>query len=321
MSNFFKGTSSLSDHSFNEVLEHNVISYIDWNMLRLGGFSNVEIPTSGNFGGDAHQLRRVTDPRYTDGQVWEGFRKNWVWESGIGHATSPISISGVFVNASFFPINSGYHIDYPNGRIVFDSPLPASSSVKVGYSFKWVNTVSSDQVPFFRQGHTRSFRIDESHYTANSGIWNRLTDTRLELPLIAVEAVQNKTYAGYQLGGGQFVRPKVLLHVISEDKNANERLASILSEQAHSTLFMYDSNKMGKEGAYPLDYRGSKTSNPLTYPDLIRPTGDSGYRYTSKVKEGRLFISRSTEQSTERITQNIYHSVVEWELEAILFAI
>ena len=65
-------------------MESTLKTYLDWGLLSIGGWTNIESPTSGAFGGNFATLRAVSDPAYTDGQVWESARKDWVWETGMG---------------------------------------------------------------------------------------------------------------------------------------------------------------------------------------------------------------------------------------------
>ena len=314
----FKGNENIGKTSMTEAVEANLISYIDWGFLELGASFNISIPSSGAFGGNRHQLRYVNDPRYTAGQVWEAYRQNWVWESGLSHASEqPVSISGIFVNGDFIPRSSGYYIDYKNGQVVFDAAIATNSSVTLEYSHKWVNVVGANEVPWFRKGQTQSFRVDDTNFSVGSGNWSDLSETRLQLPLIAIE-VTDKTHAGYQLGGGQWSRSQVVLHVLAENPQTTKRIASILSEQNESTIFMFDPDLMAENDKYPLDYRGELSSTPLCYPDLIAPTGDGGFLYTNRVQNGKLRIANVHEQNFEPLTNNVYHSTVRWLTEAIL---
>jgi len=313
----FKGYSNISEPSVTEVVEDNIVTYIDWCFLQLGAFFNIEIPSSGAFGGDRHKLRCVNDPRYNDGQVWEAYRKNWVWQSGLSTSTQPVSISGVFVDDTFIPKGSGYHVNYKNGQVIFDTAISTTSTVKTEYSHKWIDVVGAAQVPWFRRGQTRSFRVDDSLLIVNSGAWNELADTRLQLPVIAVEAV-GRNYSGYQLGGGQWSRPQVILHIITEEPQTAKKLASILADQNEATIYMFDPGLMASENRFPLDYRGEIASGALSYPDLVAPTGMGGFRYTKKAQGGKLRIYDAQEQETDQIHENVYHSKVRWSTEVIL---
>ena len=106
----------------------NFLSFYDWGFLDAGQFYNIHIPQSGIYGGDRHKLRVASTPNYASGKVWEGYRQNWVWESGIdGTTEQPTTISGVFVDDTFYATGNTtkpFYVDYPNGRVVFDNALP-----------------------------------------------------------------------------------------------------------------------------------------------------------------------------------------------------
>ena len=119
--------SNAQDATLSNILLDNFIAFYDWGFLDRGSFYSIQIPQSGIYGGDRHKLRSADDPNYTDGQVWEGYRQNWVWESGIDATTEqPIAISGVFVDSTFYAtgnVSKPFYIDYPNGRVVFDTAI------------------------------------------------------------------------------------------------------------------------------------------------------------------------------------------------------
>ena len=74
----FQKVAEVGNSLLNSELESNLKWYIDWGMLGIGGWTDVTIPTSGAWGGTFDRLRPVQDPAYTDGQVWESSRKDWV---------------------------------------------------------------------------------------------------------------------------------------------------------------------------------------------------------------------------------------------------
>jgi hypothetical protein len=314
---YFKGSINIGESSMTEIIEENLISYINWGFLELGAFFNIEIPTSGAYGGNREKLRCVRDPRYTNGTIWEGYRQDWVWESGLTHAAEqPIAISGVFVGSTFYPRGSGYHINYKYGQVIFDNPIPTNSVVKLEYSHKWVSTVGAAEVPWFRTDQQRSFRVDDPRFAANSGDWNTLAETKLQLPVVAVEVVDTSR-DGYQIGGGQWSRGQVILHIISENAQIAKRIASILADQNEATIFLYDPDMMANQNAYPLDYRGDLNVNPKCYPALIIPSGEGGF-LLEKAQHGKMRIMDTHEQNHGQITQNLYHSTVRWGIEVIL---
>mgnify|MGYP001387579253 CR=1 FL=1 len=89
-----KGFDNLGDTTLSAKVQLNLIAFFDWGIMDKGGYLNVDIPSTGVYGGDMHKLRLVDDPNFTNGQIWEGFKRNWVWESGINATTTqPTRIS------------------------------------------------------------------------------------------------------------------------------------------------------------------------------------------------------------------------------------
>jgi len=279
----FKGFKNIGESLLNEQLEHNIVEFFDWSMLGVGGFFNVRIPTSGAFGGDEHRLRPVTTPNFNDGQVWEGFRQNWVWESGIEHKIQPIAISGVRVDNTFHPTSGigsfSHYIDYINGRVVFDSGIAITSVVEAEYSFKWINFTTSN-VSWFRELMFNSFRVDSSDFLqAASGMWSVLGQNRVQLPAVMIESVPNRTSKGLQLGGGQIVNQDILFHIFSEDSWTRNNLIDVINFQNKKTILLFDRNLLQSKDAYPLDFRGALRPNATTYPRWVEPTGIGGFRW------------------------------------------
>ncbi len=139
-----KRVENTQDATLSNLLLENFIMFFDWGFTDLGGFYSVEIPEVGLYGGNKHELRPVQDPNYNDGQVWEGFRSNWVWETGVQNPEQPIQISGVFIGGTFRAtgnIQQPFHINYPDGRVVLDTAISTTSEVKLEYSHKWVNVI------------------------------------------------------------------------------------------------------------------------------------------------------------------------------------
>jgi hypothetical protein len=250
--------------------------------------------------------------------VWEAYRQNWVWESGLTMSPyQPLAISGVHVNSSWYPLNSGYYVDYVHGQVVFDTPISASSVVQLEYSHKWVKVLSATDVPFFKNKQEKSFRVDNQNFMIGSGSWIELADTRLQLPLIAVEVTDNN-YEGYQLGGGQWGYKRAVLHVLGEDPSVVKKITTILSEQNEATILLYDPDIVKNQNKYALDYRGSLTSNPLCYPSLIAHSGDGGCLMTNRVQHGKMRIFDAHGQHHGQITKDIYHGTVNWSTSVIL---
>jgi len=268
--------SNAQDATISNILLDNFVSFYDWGLLDRGSFYNIRIPQSGIHGGDRHKLRLVDDPNYNDGQVWEGYRQNWVWETGVD-ATSqqPIQISGVYVNNTFYAtgnITNPYYIDYTNGRVVFDSGISTSSNVRLEYSHKWVQVVPAEGISWFRQIQRRSFRNEDGFQVQNSGGWAILGQSRVQLPAIAIEVIPAKSLEGYQLGGGQWINNDIVFYTITENHWECANLMDIILYQNDRTIHLFNPTDAGMSGVLPLNYRNELTQNALPrglYPNLV----------------------------------------------------
>ena len=295
-------TEKVTDSSVSESILDNFINFYDWGLLDAGGFYNINMPQSGIYGGDRHQMRMVDTPNYTDGQVWEGYRQNWVWESGVyGTTQQPTTISGVFVDGSFYAtgnVSKPFYVDYPNGRVVFDTALATTSTVQLEYSHKWVQVIPAEGVSWFRQIQQRSFRNEQDFQVSASGGWAQLGETRVQLPALAIEVIPARSLEGYQLGGGQWVNNDVIFHVIAENHWECNNIMDATLYQNERTIHLFDPTAVAISGVYPYNYRNELNENAIPsglYPKLI---DNFFYR--------RCWINTSRAQDVTQITPDLY---------------
>lgn len=317
----FKGVNNIGDSTLTEVIKTNMRYWLDWAFLDIGAYFNVEIPQSGAYGGDESRLRPVYDRRRsrataTTSSVWEGFRGSWVWESGIEQPTQPIQVSGVFVDNVFHPVSGGdHHVDYINGRIVFNTPIAKTSVVRAEYSYRWINVLDANDIPWLRETSFNSQVIDTNKFfNYGSGERSQLGEMRLQLPAIAVETV-GRNFAGYQLGGGQWSYNDVIFHVITENGNDADKIADILAEQNDKTIFLFNPDHLADSGAFPLNYQGSIASGAMTYPALVADKTNGGYR------SNKLRFSNARKQDGVEINENLYVRPVRVTTEVVLWTI
>ena len=138
--NTFDNINSFSDYSVMAQVEENLKAYLDYSFLNIGGFVNV---SSGNTIYNINNTKTtVSQASYIPGKTWETYRKDWVYETGISyHGSYPTQVSGVVVNSIFLPAptgsgNYGYKLDYPNGQIIFNKPIPTGSKVLINHSYR-----------------------------------------------------------------------------------------------------------------------------------------------------------------------------------------
>jgi hypothetical protein len=286
----FKGITSLYRPNVSENLVYGTMEFLKWGFLQVGGFQNItrSPATSGSFGGNRFRLRGVNDPSYDSGRVWEGFRSDWVWESGTTYTgMSPIPVSGVWVNNSFYvPGHSGYghRVDYPNGRIVFNSAIPTDSNVQASFSHRTVGVVKASE-PYIQELMFKSFDISNSNefFATASGTRNRLGSTRVQMPVIGVELVSSGKATPYELGGGQWVRNDLLFHIFTEDESERNHIRDALVNQNEKVFWLINKGLMKETSGYPfqLDSNGSPRPSAKMYPDLVAPTGNGGFAWRS----------------------------------------
>ena len=315
ISTTFQTVTQVGNTLLNSELESNLKSFIDWGMLGIGGWFNVELATYGGWGGTFDQMRVVDDPAYTLGQVWETPRKDWVWETGVPYTGgSPIEISGVWIDSTLKGAGDatyGHHYNYPLGRVVFDTAIATTLTVQIEHSYRNVQTYIADQAPWWDELQYNSMRVDDTTFDqVSSGNWSILANHRVQMPAVVIEVVPRRTYQPYQLGSStNFVTQDVLFHVIAESRWWRNQLVDIISAQKDKTLMLYDSDKLADNAAFPLDYRGSVVNSANNYSGIVNNTN---YQYTT----ARITSMNITEM--ESYNSRLYEGTVRASFEVIL---
>lgn len=311
-----KGIVRFGDSTITNDIRDNVVAFFDWGLLNKQAYVNVELGDSGVYGGNSSTLRQVSDPYYNNGQVWEGVKTGWVWESGVAGTPAPLvgtdpavpGVTGVYVNSTFYPVSTtgtyAHSIDHPQGRVVFDTAIPTSSVVQCEHTYKYVNVTYADGLPWFKEVHKRSDRFDTGF--SASGEWGQFPRNRVRLPALGVEIIASRKMVGYQLGGGHYVYTDVLLHCVAEDSYTRNSLLDIVMLQREKTLEMFNLNDISDNNAFPLGFDGVPVSGALTYPNLI-----------SSYPNGTLFMK---EMSLDAIYQlgTVYVATVKCTTEVVV---
>lgn len=273
-------TSIGSPHLINQ-LEDNLKSFLDWGFLNIGGFINVNIPTSGLYGGTFHDLKVTDQPGYVRGRVWQSPKKDWVWETGVVYNNStPISISGVYVNNTFSPAPTGsgslgYQINYPLGQVIFNQPQ--ASNVKLEYSYRWCQIYKSSTDPYLVELQELTHKPSPQISQRDKGDYSLSANHRVQTPCIIIEPIARSSSKPWQLGAHDFaIDQDILLHVFTENGPDKNRITDIIRLQKEKTIWLYDINKVVNSGINPLDYQGSKNLNGKIYCDIVN---DPAYRW------------------------------------------
>ena len=312
------GFSSVFDPALTNEIQDNLLEYFDWALMDKGNYFNSTKGELAPNGEDYSKLRSSSNDHYNAGQVWEGFRKNWIWQSGVNNSPAPLvgnnknqpGISGVYIDGVFQPTSGvgtyAHYVDYLNGRVIFDTAIPTGTTVQVEHSYKYIIVTYAYNVPWLKELQTDTLQPTSSFFDKDKGSWDIPPESRLQLPAIAIEVVPLRRFKGYQLGGGQWVYTDVLFHCIAEDEVTRNQLVDIVSMQNDRRIDLFNSNRIDASGDFPLDYRGSPVPSALRYPDLMEKYG-----------EGSMILSNSTVQEMVMVNTNIFGGIVRMTTEVI----
>jgi hypothetical protein len=315
----FDGVTDWRKDGYSGNLKYGMLEWCRWSLLQIGGFENVLMSqASGLYGGHPAILRPQTDPNLTNGQGWEAIRSDWVWETGISYGVQPRACSGVYVDGAFKPTATevgafAHYIDYPRGRVVFDSPIDTSSNVRCDYAFR-IPTMALSKEPWLQELLYGSLDVSRADFlVAGSGSHNQLAESRRSMPTIGLELARRRGYQPYQLGGGQFVYQDVLMHVLAENQEERDKLLNILSNQNDKVIWLPDRGLMKESGSFPvdIDVKGRTVSNPMQYTDIIAPTGDGGFQWA------RVMLRNAQSQVMQTTNNWLHRGTVRLTCEAI----
>jgi hypothetical protein len=247
--------------------------YLDWSFLKIGGWIDAEKPQETIYGNNAHyKLIPVSDMSYVDGQVWQGIRKEWVWETDISYdSTAPITITNVLVNGISVPKTNNFTINYPSGRLIFNNPVSLSATVELNYSYRFVQIHRSSDSPWFNIIQYSSFNTaNQDIQQIDNGEWAIGSHHRVQLPCIIIESIPRSRSRPYELGNSLlWLEQDMVFYVLAENKNDRNKLLDIIRLQQDSTLQLFDTNLVAQADNFPLDYNGDIKNLPLMYPNLI----------------------------------------------------
>lgn len=309
-----KGATRYGKDVLSENIEYSIIDFYKWGFLNIGAYQNItRSPTiSGVFGGDRFRLSRTIDPRYTNGQVYQGFRSDWVYETGVNFTPPPTSVS-LYVDGVLKQPNDttyGHHVDYPGGRVVFNAAVDSTKRIDANFTHRTVAFVPAT-TPWFRELMYNSFDIHRQDFVNNAasgGIWNQLSQNRMQMPLVGVEVVGIPKYKGLQLGGGQFAYLDIIYYIYSETNHERKQIRDIIANQNDRAIWTYDRGVMKESANWPLvlDYRNTPVSGFLTYPSLVDES--HGFRF-------RKIVFSNTSAEDMETDNSLYCSVVRTTCE------
>ena len=311
----FKGIEDIGRPSFTDVLSLNLINYLDYGFTDIGGYFNISKESQGQYGGNKSVLRPVNDPRFPSNKVWQARRKNWVWEQDVS-VGSPVQISGVYINDTL--VSSGYNIDYRNGRVVFDNAVPPSSKVQIEYSYKWLSVDDTQNLPINRRFDKDSFRFEDSNFIVGSGSVNELSETRVQMPFVGVNVLEERMSSPYEIGSYSTVtKNRIMLNVFSESKTEARKIADIICAQENRTIPLYDPYLMTINSGSALDHRGYLQNQNSVWKNLVKPSGDGGFLWQGS-QNGNTRITKCVSEDGDWLHEKMYQITVRLTTETVL---
>jgi hypothetical protein len=303
-------TSIRNKNSISQV-EDNLKHFLDWSFLQIDGYVNVNKLSPSQSG--LYTLK--PQPQVTGTSVgsqtkaWEGPVKDWIYEntSQLDPAKNISHISGVFLNNTFLPAptgsgNYGYYIDYPLGKIVFNNAINSNSNLKLDYAYRYIQVYKSNEAIWWKE-------LSDIIYTSkdNSPYSTLLSSHKVQLPFLIIEPVARTNQEAYELGNAKnMISQDILLHVFTENTTQRSIITDILLSQKDKSLILYDVNKVVKNAVYPLNYRGEKNINGLTYSQLV--TNPNYQHQTSYIKSADL-------AELNNFTSSLYNGIVRWTVK------
>lgn len=280
-------------------LRQSLYNNFDHILLTNGAYSNIHTGQVNAKGQDISTLFPTVDNQLYDvsGYIWQSAFHNWVYESGLVNSSPPIICSGVYVNNVFVPRGSGVHIDFINGRAIFDSPLSLSSQVKAAFSPK--------EYSFVLPNNNKAFK-NKTKFEENSEIYIDSFPASpyiIYLPAIFVE-IANASEAAFEFGGVTQTMPIFQFPILSRDLTDVERIGSLFCSKSTKTIPITPALSAPK-----FDFYNDLTEN---YAFCTGCTGVQNFAYLKSVKYSRFYEGKS-----EGIDPTIFGGTIDVEIFAI----
>ncbi len=300
----FKGIedSGYGGYSLTDQLLYNLKFWVDWNLLNHGAYGIYEYDSESYYSDEESRLHVVPDERYEQGKVWEMVGGELVWESGVSLGSgdaNPFRVSGINLDGDFYPINSvginRHHVDYLNGRIIFDEPKSLDSDIRVNFSRRSVRVGFADSCDF----RVMMLNAVEEFLTDSLPSGTPSREHQIWLPSIFIEVSTGKG-RGLQLGGGQIKTRYVTFHIFADNPQDRNLLMDWLDYQSRATFWMADLNNI----TFPFDEYGDIVSGVTNWVDMV-----SDYPWK------KLRIMESNATTINSLNSQLFRARVVFEVE------
>ncbi len=298
--------TDIKDTLLMSELENNLKMFYDWALLNVHGWQDVVVPTEGVYGGDLHLLKPVlSSSSSTTAATWQAFRKDFVWEQGVDGVDQPTIITSVNVNGS--DITTGFSVNYAEGHIVFDSAISISSTVKLGYSYRWAQVYVADNAPWWKELQFNSYNANSIQWTQlpdpDQGDWTIGSHHRIQMPTIIIEAITSGFAIPREMGNhSQYVNQDIEFYVFADNRDDRNKLIDICRYMDDRTIKLFSTDDMMAADAYPLNGFTGDLVNSNVYPDLVDTYGWRECRFKNTVVDVMRTLHPKLYQGVVRTT-------------------
>jgi len=293
------GQAGFAGYELTDQLLYNLKFYLDQNLLINGGFNIYLNGQDSYLSNDESNLMRTRDERYSDGTIYEGTGREWIWESGINPGsgeTPPFRVSGIYVDGVFHTkATYPHHVDYQHGRIIFEEPQDEDKIISADYCNRSVYVGFADSKEF----RVLMFESVQEFLSRTIPSGTTIREHQIWLPSIFIE-VDSGTGRGLQLGGGQIKTRTINFHIFAENSYDRNLLKDWLDYQNRSSFFMADLNSI----PFPFDEWGDVTDIATNWEAL---TIDYQWRKL-RVIDGKC-------KNINSLNSKIFRATVSWNVE------
>lgn len=270
------------------LVKQNIKLFLEDLLLKDGLYTNVSVGELNPYFTDISRLQPgdqvYPEPDFISSvpnRVFQSAFKNWVHEEGIpspGSGIAPPTVaSGVTVGGTFYPTatTSGtfaHSVDFPNGRIIFTTPLAGTPIVQATFAYKefgvdGANIFDNEKRPL----------LIETALKDNPSVTGVIVypswDART-LPLVLVD-ILSRDNSAYELGTRAAVKDYFgVFHVWARDEFTCGHIEEIISDEYRQVLLGIDFNSAPD----PLLAFGAKNPNFPGYNTLATLWGPFFWR-------------------------------------------
>jgi len=312
-------------HKLRYLLKQSWREFLDQELMRDGNYDVITSGTQFYDGSDMSLLVPDTSAEVlaeignlSPGQVWQSPFRNWVYQNPpalnpsavLNHWPTAFRASGVYIDGAFRLENDAtypHSIDYLNGRIIFDNPLPLETTIHAEYTYKTVQVLSLREFNNQLRYGALEQQYKSNPYTAGQLIYPSGTTRIAPLPIIFVEDM-GRNYQAYQLGDRSLVaRDELVCEIWALDESTRDNLIDLVAfqERKNIPIINYNIAPLALSGiknelspAY-VPYINLAQNEPLPGPSFsgVNPIAFRGYIEDTEVVDLDSFFTDSTTQS------------------------